>query len=342
MLIPDIFSCDIGVDLGTVNTLIYRSGRGIILREPSVVALDDKRQVIACGNEALTLVGRSPKAILTQRPLRDGVISDIDVTIAMLKHFLSKALEVRRPLYMRIVICVPCCISQIERRAVEDAAHSVGAKEVRLIEEPLAAAIGAGLPVNEPRGSMIVDIGGGSTDSAVVAMGGIVVSDSIRCGGNHMDEAIIHFARRRAGIIIGERTAEHLKLELATAMEAKNKSIAVRGRDLRTGLPVTVGFSSEQISSAIMDCVQRIVSSVMYTLESVPPELAGDLLETGIMLTGGGGRLDSLDVLLHNLTGLSVCVSHDALDCVAIGAGKVLSGNLGIGLDGSFKRSASL
>lgn len=321
-------SHDMGIDLGTANTLVHIKGRGIVLREPSVVAIkSDTGDVLAVGDEAKRMIGRTPGSIVAIRPMKDGVIADFDVTQAMLKYFIRKAMNSKssfvRP---RVVVGVPSGVTEVEKRAVIDAAQQAGAREAYLIEEPMAAAIGAGLPVEEATGSMVVDIGGGTTEIAVISLGGIVTSCSIRIGGDEMDSSIIQYIKREYNLLIGERTAEEIKINIGTAISdlGKEKNMDIRGRDLVSGLPKTVRIVSSEICGALSEPVQKIVDAVKSTLEKTPPELAADVMDHGIMMTGGGSLLTSLDKLLSRETGMPVLVSEDALSCVGEGTGRSL------------------
>ena len=321
-------SHDMGIDLGTANTLVHVKGRGIVLREPSVVAIkSDSGDVLAVGEEAKQMIGRTPGNITAIRPLKDGVIADFDVTQAMLRYFIRKAMNSKssfvRP---RVVVGVPSGVTEVEKRAVIDAATQAGAREAYLIEEPMAAAIGAGLPVEEATGNMVVDIGGGTTEIAVISLGGIVTSRSIRIGGDEMDSAIIQHIRRVYSLMIGERTAEEIKISVGTAMIVSNhdKSLQVRGRDLVTGLPKNIEVNSTEIRDALNDPVYKIVDAVKSTLEKTPPELAADVMDHGIMMTGGGALLANLDKLISKETNMPVIVADDALSCVGEGTGRAL------------------
>ncbi|MCK4259376.1 MAG: rod shape-determining protein [Halanaerobiales bacterium] len=321
------FSRDMGIDLGTANTLVYLKGKGITIREPSVVAKQqDTGEVLAVGEEAKRMIGRTPGNIIAIRPMKDGVIADFDVTEAMLRHFINKAHKRIRLVHPRIVICVPSGVTEVEKRAVHDAAIHAGAREAYLIEEPMAAAIGAGLPVHEPAGNMVVDIGGGTTEVAVISLGGIVTSVSIRIGGDEMDYSIVRYVKKNYNLMIGERTAEQVKIEIGAAIvdPEQNNSWEVRGRDLVSGLPKTIEITAEEIKDALKEPVDRIVSAVKRTLEQTPPELASDVMDKGIILTGGGALLRGLDQLISKETGMPMHISEHALDCVALGTGKVL------------------
>ena len=316
----------IGIDLGTANTLVYVKGKGIILREPSVVAVNNHTgQVMAVGLEAKEMIGRTPGNIVAIRPMKDGVIADFDITQSMLKYFINKAAPKALFSKPRVVICVPSGVTEVEKRAVEEATLQAGAKEAYLIEEPMAAAIGANLPVEEPSGSMVVDIGGGTSEVAVISLGGIVTSKSLRIAGDELDEAIVHYVKKEYNLMIGERTAEDIKMSIGGAYpKPKEESIEVRGRDLITGLPKNIVITSSEINEALKEPINAIVDSIKFTLEKTPPELAADIMDKGIMLTGGGALLSGLDRLINEETGMPVSVAENPLDCVALGAGKVL------------------
>src|SRR5512134_668394 len=325
------FSSDLAIDLGTANTLVYVRGKGLICSEPSVVAVADDahgrgEKVLAVGHEAKEMLGRTPNGIRAVRPIKDGVIADFEITEAMLRYFIRRAHNNRtkwvRP---RIVICVPPEITSVEKRAVRESALSAGAREVYLIEEPMAAAIGAGLDVTAPTGNMVVDVGGGTTDVAVISLSGIVTSSSIRCGGDKMDEAIIQYVRRKYNVLIGERTAEEVKISIGTASpHGKTQTMEIKGRDLVAGIPKTVMATSEEIHEALVEPIGAIVESVHMTLEKTPPELAADIVDRGIVLVGGGSLLRDLDVVLRDRTGLPIMRSDDPYTAVVYGAGKAL------------------
>lgn len=322
-----MFSKDMGIDLGTANSLVHVKGKGIVLREPSVVAIQkDTSRVLAVGEEAKKMIGRTPGNIVAIRPMKDGVIADFDITQAMIKHFMTKALRRKASLVRpRVVICVPSGVTPVEERAVKEAAIQAGAREAYLIEEPMAAAIGAGLPVEEPTGNMIVDIGGGTTEVAVISLGGIVTSRSIRIGGDEMDEAIIQHIKRTYNLMIGERTAEDIKMEIGNAYPlAKLEHYEVRGRDLVSGLPKTVQITSEEIYKALSEPVSAIIDAIKVTLEKTPPELAADIMDRGIVMAGGGSLLRGLDKLVSEETGMPVHIADEPLSCVALGTGKAL------------------
>ena len=321
------FSHDMGIDLGTANTLVHVKGKGIIIREPSVVAVDKaNNEVLAIGAEAKQMIGRTPGHIIAIRPMKDGVIADFDITQSMLKFFIKKAIGRNSLVRPRIVVGVPSGVTEVEKRAVIDATVQAGAREAYLIEEPMAAAIGAGLPVQEATGSMVVDIGGGTCEVAVISLGGIVVSKSIRTGGDAMDDAIVRYIRKTFNLLIGERTAEQVKINIGTAMplEAKEEMdirMDIRGRDLLTGLPKNVTINSNQVCEALEEPVTNIIDAVKNTLERTPPELAADIMDRGVVMTGGSSLLRNLDRILSRETGMPVYVSDDALSCVALGTG---------------------
>lgn len=320
------FVKDMGIDLGTANTLVYIKGKDIVMREPSVVAIQtNTNQVLAVGEEAKKMIGRTPGNIVAIRPLKDGVIADFDTTQSMLKYFIKKASTRRSFLQPRVVICVPSGVTEVEKRAVEEAAIHAGARDAYLIEEPMAAAIGAGLPVQEATGSMIVDIGGGTTEVAIISLGGIVTSKSIRVGGDELDESIVSYIKKEYSLMIGERTAEEVKISIGTANKnAPETKMAITGRDLITGLPKTIDVSSKEIYDALKEPVYNILEAIKSTLEKTPPELASDVMELGIMLTGGGALLDGIDQLIKDETGMPVHIAENPLDCVAKGTGEAL------------------
>ena len=317
------FSRDMGIDLGTANTLVHVQGRGIILREPSVVAVNrESNEVLAIGAEAKQMIGRTPGNIVAIRPMKDGVIADFDITQSMLKYFIRRALGKHSIIRPRIVVGVPSGVTEVEKRAVIDATIQAGARAAYLIEEPMAAAIGAGLPVQDATGSMVVDVGGGTCEVAVISLGGIVVPKSIRTGGDAIDDAIVNYIRKTFSLLIGERTAETIKIELGTAMFVeKPATMEIRGRDLVTGLPKNMEINANQVCSGIAEPVANIVDAVRSTLERTPPELASDIFERGIVMTGGSSLLRNLDRLLSKETGMPVYVSDDVLACVALGTG---------------------
>ncbi len=320
------FRCDLGIDLGTANTLVFAQDDGIIIQEPSVVALDNQKNlVLAVGNEAKRMIGRTPGNVIAVRPLRDGVIADFDITETMLKYFIKKALAKNSWLKPRIIVGVPSGITGVEKRAVLDATYHAGAKEAYLIEEPMAAAIGASLPVSDPAGSMIVDIGGGTTEVAVISLGGIVFSKSIRVAGDEMDEAIISHCRDTYRLLIGERTAEEIKINLGSAFDdGEDQTMDVRGRDLVSGLPKTFTLTSAEIRKALQDTVRTILDGIRTTLEKTPPELSSDIMDRGITLAGGGALLKGLDKHIEDETQIGVTIAKDPLECVAIGTGRAL------------------
>lgn len=320
------FSRDLGIDLGTATTLVFARGEGIILCEPSVVAINkDNNRALAFGNEAKSMLGRTPANIVAVRPMRDGVIADFEITEMMLRHFINKSHNRSAFVRPRIVVGVPSGITGVEKRAVLDAAMHAGAREAYLVEEPMAAAIGANLPVSEAQGSMIVDIGGGTTEVAVLALGGIVVSKSIRVAGDEMDEAIVSHCRKNYNLLIGERTAEQIKIDIGSAYPLpEEKTIEVRGRDLVTGLPKTLTLTSSEIRDALAEPVATVVDAVRMTLEKTPPELAADIMDRGIVMAGGGSLLRGLDKYLAQETDMSVYVVDDPISCVAYGTGKIL------------------
>ena len=320
------FSNDIGIDLGTANTLVNVKGQGIVLREPSVVAVKaGTNQVLAVGDDAKRMLGRTPGNIVAIRPLKDGVIADFEVTEAMLRHFIRKVHSRKTMVRPRVVIAVPSGITEVEKRAVKESAQHAGAREVHLIQEPMAAAIGVGLPIQEAAANMIVDIGGGTTEVAIISLSGIVYSRSVRVAGDELDEAIVQYMKRAYNLMIGERTAEEIKIRMGSAYpQGKETSVEIKGRDLVAGLPKTITVTSSEIREAMLDPLNKIVESVRVTLERCPPELSADLVDRGIVLAGGGALLRGLDQLLTEETGLPVHVADDPLSAVAEGAGKVL------------------
>jgi rod shape-determining protein MreB and related proteins len=319
-------SRDMGIDLGTANTLIYVKGKGILLREPSVVAINsDTKKVLAVGDEAKQMIGRTPGNIVAIRPLKDGVIADFDVTQTMMRKFIEKVSSKSAFTSPRIVVCFPSGVTEVEKRAIDEATKQAGARYVLLMEEPMAAAIGAGLPVNEPSGSMIVDIGGGTTEVAVISLGGIVTSKSLRIAGNEFDQALISYIKKEYNLMIGERTAESLKIEVGSAYKlGEETSMQIRGRDLVTGLPKVIDISSSEVREALREPVYSVVEAIKSTLEKTPPELASDIMDKGIMLAGGGALLKGLDQLINDETHMPVHIAEAPLDCVALGAGKAL------------------
>jgi len=322
-----VFSLHVGIDLGTANILLYVRGRGIVAREPSVVALDrNAGKVLAVGSEALKMLGKTPSHIVAVRPLRDGVIANYDVTLTMLRHFLRLVSKLRRP---TATICVPAGVTSVERRAVREAALAAGASRAWLIEEPVAAALGAGIDMQRPGGTMVVDLGGGTTDIAVLSMGSAVVSESVRVAGDRLDESISRMLRRSHNLMVGEQTAESLKIELGSAVPvAEQRQMEVRGRDVVNGLPRTVLVGSQEVQEALSEPIGSIVEAVRGVLERTPPELAADLLDRGVVLTGGGALLAGLDELIRQATGLPVRVAEDPITCVALGTGMADPRNL--------------
>lgn len=321
-----LFGQDIGIDLGTATILVYVKGKGIVLREPSVVAIDkNTNEVLAVGQEARKMLGRTPGNIIALRPLKDGVISDYTITEKMLKYFISKVCG-RFVFSPRIMICVPSCVTEVEKKAVIDAATHAGARHVYLIEEPIAAAIGAGIDIAKPYGSMIVDIGGGTADIAVISLGGSVKSRSLKVAGDKFDEAIIKYIKKHRNVIIGERTAEDIKINIGCMYpKAVVERMNVKGRDLSTGLPVELELTSEEVYDALKECAELIVEGVHAVLEETPPELSADISERGIYITGGGGLVDGLPTLIEERTGITVSIAEDAVSCVAMGTGKALN-----------------
>ncbi len=329
-MLRSLFSSDIGIDLGTANTLIYVRGKGIMLNEPSVVALAEsggKKRVVAVGEEAKLMVGRTPGNITAIRPMKDGVIADFDVAEEMIKYFIRKVHNRRSFVSPQIVICIPRGATAVERRAIQESAEGAGARQVFLIEEPMAAAIGAGLPVTEPMGSMVVDIGGGTTEVAVLSLGGIVYGNSVKVGGDRMDEAIVNYIRKHHNLLVGDTTAERIKKEIGAAIhpaKGEGKVMAIKGRDLINGVPKEIKITENQIADSLTETVASIVEAVKFTLENTPPELSADIVERGIVMTGGGSMLSRLDELVRIKTGLPVTLADDPLSCVAIGTGKTL------------------
>lgn len=321
-------SKDLGIDLGTANTLVFVKGKGVVLREPSVVAFQtDTKQIVAVGNDAKNMIGRTPGSVIAVRPMKDGVIGDYETTATMMKYYINQATN-NKGLFGRkpyVMVCVPSGITAVEERAVIDATKEAGAKDAYPIEEPFAAAIGANLPVWEPTGSMVVDIGGGTTEVAIISLGGIVTSQSIRVAGDEMDDAIISYIRKTYNLMIGDRTAEIIKVEIGSAGNPEGiENMEIRGRDLLTGLPKTIEITAEEISRALQDTVYAIVDTVKNTLEKTPPELAADVMDRGIVLTGGGALLHNLDKVISDETNMPVLIAEDPLDCVAIGTGLAL------------------
>jgi len=323
------FSSDLAIDLGTANTVVYAKGQGIVVSEPSVVAVSrDGRgldRVVAVGKAAKEMLGRTPGNIVAIRPMKDGVIADFEITEAMLRYFIAKVHDRKRLVRPRIVIAVPSGITSVEKRAVRESAMSAGAREVYLIDEPMAAAIGAGLPVTEPSGNMIIDIGGGTTEVAVISLSGIVYSNSARVGGDKMDEAIINYVKRKYNLLVGERTAELIKINIGSAcLSDENASMEVKGRDLVAGVPKILEIKAEEVREALSETVNQVVEAAKIALERTPPELAADIVDKGIVLVGGGSQLRNLDVLLREATGLPVMLAEDPLTAVAIGTGRTL------------------
>lgn len=327
-----MFSKDIGIDLGTANTLVFMKGKGIVMREPSVVAVDVRTDtVLAVGKHAKEMIGRTPGSIVAVRPMKDGVIADFDITATMLKHFIKQAVKSTAFSKPHIIICIPSGVTEVERRAVEDAARQAGASNVELIQEPMAAAIGAGLPVNEPTGSMVVDIGGGTAEVAVISLGDIVTSVSVRCAGDKFDEAIISYVKKKYNLLIGERTAEEIKIKIGSAYpteDTEGTSVEIKGRNLVDGLPKNVNITADEVREALADPLGLIVDAIKSTLEKTPPELSADIIDHGIMLTGGGALLRGLDKLIEQETGMPVKVADSPLDCVVNGTGKQLEINM--------------
>lgn len=327
-----MFSKDIGIDLGTANTLVFMKGKGIVMREPSVVAVDVRNDtVLAVGRHAKEMIGRTPGSIVAVRPMKHGVIADFDITATMLKHFIREAVHSTTFSKPHIIICIPSGVTEVERRAVEDAARQAGASNVELIEEPMAAAIGAGLPVSEPTGSMVVDIGGGTSEVAVISLGDIVTSCSVRCAGDKFDESIISYVKKKYNLLIGERTAEDIKIKIGSAYpteENEGASVDIKGRNLVDGLPKNVTISATEVREALSDSLALIIDAIKSTLEKTPPELSADIIDHGIMLTGGGALLRGLDKLVEQETGMPVHVAENPLDCVVNGTGKQLEVNM--------------
>lgn len=320
------FSRDIGIDLGTANTLVHVKGRGIVVREPSVVAIDNAtNRVLAVGNAAKDMIGRTPGNIVAIRPMKDGVIADFDITQAMLRTFIKMVSSGSLLSKPRVVVCIPSGITEVEKRAVEEAVLQAGAREAYLMEEPMAAAIGAGLPVEEPTGSMVVDIGGGTSEVAVISLGGIVTSRSVRVAGDALDGAIVAYIKKEYSLMIGDRTGEAIKLQIGSAYPtADEESMEIRGRDLVTGLPKNLTITTQEIRTALAEPIGSIIEAIKFTLEKTPPELSADVMDRGVMLTGGGALIRGLDALISQETGIPVYVAESPLDCVALGTGKVL------------------
>ncbi len=321
-----MFTKDIGIDLGTANTLVYVRGKGIIIREPSVVAVNtrtDKCRYV--GKEAKEVIGRTPGSIVAVRPLKDGVIANFDITTTLLREFIKKALRGTVFTKANVIICIPSGVTAVERRAVREACQNAGAHNVLIIEEPMAAAIGAGLPTNEPAGSMIVDIGGGTAEVAVIALGGIVASRSVRCAGDEFDVSIINYIKKKYNLLIGERTAESIKLEIGSAFPSeKEETMEIKGRNLLNGLPENITVNSAEIRDALVEPLSRVIEAIKATLEDTPPELSADIIDNGITLSGGGALLRGLDKLINRETGMPVYIAEYPLDCVAEGTGRIL------------------
>ena len=320
------FVKDIGIDLGTANTLVHVRGKGIVVREPSVVAIDKTtNKVLAVGNNAKDMIGRTPGNIVAIRPMKDGVIANFDITQSMLKNFIKAVNSSGSLVKPRVVVCVPSGITEVEKRAVEEAVISSGAREAYLMEEPMAAAIGAGLPVGEPTGSMVVDIGGGTSEVAVISLGGIVTSRSVRVAGDALDGAIVAYIKKEYNLMIGDRTGEQVKLTIGSAYPVEDeKEMEIRGRDLMTGLPKNIRITQEEIRQALSEPISAIIDAIKLTLEKTPPELSSDVMDRGITITGGGALIEGLDKLIEQETGIPVSVAESPLDCVALGTGKVL------------------
>ena len=320
------FSKDIGMDLGTANTLVFMKGKGIILREPSVVAVDTRKdEVLYVGQEAKEVIGKTPGSIVAMRPLKDGVIADFDITANMMQRFIKKVCGSSIFSHPNIIICIPSGVTDVERRAVREAAVAAGGRRVSIIEEPMAAAIGAGLPVAEATGSMVVDIGGGTSEVAVISLGGIVTARSVRIGGGSFDSAIIQYIKRKYNLLIGERTAEQIKIEIGSAYPFENEEPReIKGRNLVDGLPKSITIEPYEIREALADSISQVLDAIKTTLERTPPELAADIIDHGITLTGGGALLRGLDALVSKETGINVHIAENPLDCVAVGTGRVL------------------
>jgi len=329
-IVRSVFSTDLAIDLGTANTLVYVKGKGVVSNEPSVVAVyrdpRGNQKILAIGEEAKDMLGRTPGNIIPIRPMKEGVIADFEVTEQMLRHFIFKAHNRRTFVRPRVVVCVPSGITPVERRAVKESAESAGAREVYLVEEPMAAAIGAGLPITEASGNMVVDVGGGTTEVAVISMGGIVTSNSIRVAGDKMDDAIIQYVKRRYNLFIGERTAEQVKISLGNAFPAEDNTdtMEIKGRDLVSGIPKILEMTASEVKEALAEPLNNIVDVVRITLERTPPELASDIVDKGIVMTGGGALLKNIDVLLRNALNLPITVVDDPLSTVVLGSGRLL------------------
>ncbi len=323
-----LFSADMAIDLGTANTLVYVKGRGIVLNEPSVVATTEMKngtQVLAVGDDAKMMIGKTPGSISAIRPLRDGVIADFEVAEAMIRYFIEKVHNRRSFTSPQIVICVPSGATPVERRAIQDSVEAAGARRVYMIEEPMAAAIGAGLPVTAPSGSMVVDIGGGTTEIGITSLGGLVYSHSVRVGGDAMDTAIISYLRRTTNILIGETSAERIKMAIGSATISKTeRSITIKGRDIIANIPKSVEITQNQISESLADAVNEIANAIRNALENIPPEISSDIIEAGIVLTGGGALLPNIDTYIREITGMTTLIAEDPISCVAIGTGHCL------------------
>lgn len=321
-----LFAKDIGIDLGTANTLVHLKGKGIVVREPSVVAIDrNSNKVLSVGNSAKEMIGRTPGNIVAIRPMKDGVIADYDITHSMIKSFIKAVSGATTLMKPRVVVCIPSGITEVEKRAVEEAVIQAGAREAYLMEEPMAAAIGAGLPVEEPTGSMVVDIGGGTSEVAVISLGGIVASRSARVAGDALDSAIVSYIRKAYNLMIGDRTGEMIKITIGSAYEdEQERTMEIRGRDLMTGLPKNVTVTESEIRGALSEPISSIIDAIKMTLEKTPPELSADIIDRGITLTGGGAMIKGLDRLIEKETGIPVYIAENPLDCVALGTGKVL------------------
>ena len=334
---------DIGIDLGTANVLVYVKGKGIVLEEPSVVAIDKRtNEVLAVGHDARRMIGKTPGNIVAIRPLKEGVISDYDVTEKMLKYFIDKVVDKKgfnRFFMPRIMVCVPTGVTEVEKRAVEEATRQAGAREVHIIEEPIAAAIGAGIDIGEPNGNMVIDIGGGTADIAVISLGGAVVSESIKIGGDKFDDAIVKYMKKEHNLLIGERTAEKIKIEIGTAYKREpEKTMKISGRNLVKGLPESIVVTSSEISKALNECVEQIIATTRLVLEKTPPELSADISTTGIIMTGGGALLHGLGIRIEEKTGIKVLVAEDSLSCVAKGTGSALNTLDILETGGTFKK----
>lgn len=334
---------DMGIDLGTANVLVYIDGKGIVLEEPSVVAIEkNTNTVLAVGNEARKMIGRTPPNIVAIKPLKDGIISDYEATEKMLKYFIEKIVEkkgFRRLVMPRIMVCVPTGVTDVEKRAVEEATRQAGAREVYIIEQPIAAAIGAGMDISLPNGNMVIDIGGGTTDIAVISLGGAVVSNSIKVGGDKFDDHIVTYIKKKHNLVIGERSAEDVKIEIGTAMkDSEERFMKISGRNIIKGLPDTIEISSQEIAEALEECIQQIVATTRAVLEEIPPELAADISTSGIVMTGGGALLKNLDKRIEDATGINVIVADNPLSCVARGTGSSLSTLDLLETGGTFKR----